>query len=156
GAPTVDSTMDLHWTASSPTLTTFDYLEAESAGAAASPQTADYATEVVADQMPTDEHFVLRQNEAAGVLTLNHDPNAPIHEMTFQKTRSDGLALTGVASDDDSANDAVPTHVALTLGLRGYENLDVNANTLDLFLQDTQSRGFVNTSQFFQEYNLGY
>src|SRR5439155_23068607 len=30
GSPAVDSKMDLHWTASAPSLTTFDYLEAES------------------------------------------------------------------------------------------------------------------------------
>ncbi|HJZ58631.1 MAG TPA: hypothetical protein VKE74_27060, partial [Gemmataceae bacterium] len=156
GSPAVDSKMDLHWTASAPSLTTFDYLEAESKAAASSPQTADYATQIVADKMPTDEHFVLRQDEAGGVMTLNHDANAPIHEMTFLKRRSDGLALTGVASDENPAADAVPTHVALTLGLRGYETLDVNDNTLDLFLQDTQVGGFNNTSQFFQKYNLEY
>ncbi len=156
GSPAVDSKMDLHWTASGQSLTTFDYMEAETTGAAASPQAANFVTEVVADKMPTDEHFVLRQDEAGGTLTLNQDANAPIHEMTFLKRRSDGLALTGVASDDNPAADAVPTHVALTLGLRGYENLDVNANTLDLYLQDTQDRGFSNTGQFFEKYNLEY
>src|SRR5262249_31002 len=89
GSPAVDSKMDLHWPASAPSLTTFDYLEAESKAAASSPQTADYATQIVADKMPTDEHFVLRQDEAGGVMTLNHDANAPIHEMTFLKRRSD-------------------------------------------------------------------
>ena len=76
--------------------------------------------------------------------------------MTFLKRRSDGLALTGVAADANPSADAVPTHVALTLGLRGYSNLDVNANTLDLLVQDTQVGGFNNTSQFFEKYNLEY
>ena len=48
GSPAVDSLMDLNWTASSRSLTTFEYLEAESAGAASSAATADYATTIVA------------------------------------------------------------------------------------------------------------
>jgi hypothetical protein len=156
GSPAVDSKMDLRWTASSRSLTAFTYLEAESAAAASSAAAADYATQVVADQMPTDMRFVLHQNEAAGTLTLNHTANAGITEMTFLKRRSDGLALTGVAADDTPGAEAVPTGVALTLGLRGYANLDVSANTLDLFLQNTQVGGFNNTAQFFEKYNLEY
>lgn len=156
GSPAVDSKMDLHWTASSRSLTTFDYCEAESKGAASSPQTANYATQIVADTMPTDERFVLHQDEANGVMTWNHTSNESIHEMTFMKRRSDGLALTGVASDDNALEDAVPKSVALTLGLRGYETIDVDANTLDLHLQNTQVGGFNNTSQFFEQYPLEY
>lgn len=157
GSPAVDSKMDLHWTASARSLTTFDYLEAESNGAASSPQTADYATQIVADKMPTDERFVLRQDEAGGALTLAHDGNASIHEMTFLKRRSDGLSLTGVASDENSAVDAIPTHVAMTLGLKGYASLNVTPGSkADLFVQDTQVGGFNNTSQFFEKYNLEY
>src|SRR5262249_118324 len=42
GSPAVDSKVDLHWTASAPSLVAFDYLEVESDGKAASPATADY------------------------------------------------------------------------------------------------------------------
>ena len=156
GSAAVDSKMDLHWTASSRSLTAFGYVEAESAGAASSPTTANYVTAIVAEQMPTDERFILHHNEAAGTLTLDHTANAGTTEMTFLKRRSDGLALTGVAADDTLGVEAVPAGVDLTLGLGGYMSLDVSANTLDLHVQATQTGGFNNTAQFFQQYNLEY
>ena len=88
--------------------------------------------------------------------SLDHTRTRPIREMTFLKRRADGLALTGVAADDVAGQDAVPTSADVTLGLRGYATVDVNANTLDLYVQATQVGGFNNTAQFFEKYRLEY
>ena len=152
--PASTSFFDMLWTASDTSLVNFTYIEAETSGAAQSPEAADFLTELVADEMPTSEHFVLLHDEAAGELTMDHDANAPIGEMTFLKKRSDGLAITAQATD-------VPTDVELTLGLSGNATLqvddkfEIDDNTLDMLLQASQLGDFNSTSSFLG-YDLGY
>ena len=146
--PASDSFFDLLWTATDTSLVNFTYVEAESTAAAQSPQVADFLTELVADEMPTSEHFVLHHDEAGSALTIDHNGNSVIDDLTLMKKRSDGLVITGVASD-------VPTMVDLDIGLAGNAALDVNANTLDLHLQASQLDGFNNTDAFL-DYDLGY
>lgn len=137
-----DTEISLGWNASAPTKLTFDYLENE-----AFPfTTPQFNTSVVFDQMPTQESLALRLDEddpTAG-FTLAHQANAPINKITLLKERSDGLSITGTATQ-------VPTQVDLSTDLDGAYELDVNANTLDLNLNMAQAGGFLSTSDF-----LGY
>ena len=153
--PATDSFFDIDWTASDPSLVNFTYVEAEDSFTATSPVVANFVTELVADQMPTSEHFVLHHDEAAGTLSIDHDANALIDEMTLLKRRSDGLVITAVASD-------VPTDVQLApLGLAGNavlqvdDKLGIDDNTLDMNLQVSQVGGF-NSSDQFLGYDLEY
>jgi len=142
GAGPVYSSFALNWQASSASLVQMDYLEYVSNPATASGP--DFNTSLMANQMPTNEQFSLTLNELAGTLTLSQQGNSTIGQMAFQKTRSDPLAIVGVAS-------AVPTQVNLTLTLAGAVTLTDNADIGSLAVQASKSGGFANTSSF-----LGY
>ncbi|MCH5377301.1 MAG: hypothetical protein JJ992_25340, partial [Planctomycetes bacterium] len=150
-----ESLFDLQWEASSTSLVNFTYVEAESSGAAQSPQTADFVTELVADQMPTSERFILHHNEPAGTLTVDHDANVSIGEMTLLKRRSDGLVITAVASDVPTDVEVMPLGLSGSVTLQVDDKLQVNDNTLDMLLQVSQTGGFANTDEFLG-YDVGY
>src|SRR5262249_45137890 len=88
-ATPIKSSFNLNWQASSASLVKFDYLE--SVGPPSG--TSDFNTSLVANQMPTNEQFALGVDEPGGKMTLSQHGNAGITSMTFQKTRSDGLAV---------------------------------------------------------------
>ena len=137
----------LDWDATSPTLTEFAYLENETTPGG----TNDYTTSLVIDQMPTQEDLFLSVDEDAatgGSLTLSHRANAVIDELTFQKTREDGLIIRATATD-------IPTEVDLTYLFDPSVTLDVNNPTLDLKLEMIRAGGIPGSSGFFG-YNLGY
>ncbi|HEX9598430.1 MAG TPA: hypothetical protein VF963_03565 [Gaiellaceae bacterium] len=140
------SGFDVSWNATAASKVTFDYFENETWPPAGG--TPNFNTSLTFDQMPTSEDVALSLNEAAGTMTLTNTASAPIGAVTLVHTRSDGLMITGSATD-------VPTHVALTVGLAGTATLDVNANTLGLNLVVQKQGGFINTSNFLG-YNLGY
>ncbi|CAN5550658.1 hypothetical protein BH23CHL2_BH23CHL2_01020 [soil metagenome] len=138
------SSFDIDWTASAPAKVTFDYIEEESVPGG----DADYGTQLIFDQMPTNEHLSLVLDEAAETLELQHTASAVVDSITFSHRRDDGLDVTGSATD-------VPTSVSLTLDLDGAATLDVNANTLDLQVTAEQDGGFAGTGDFFG-YLIGY
>jgi hypothetical protein len=142
-ASPVNSQFNLNWLASSASLVKFDYLESVGPPSA----TPDFNTSLVANQMPTSEQFALGVNEPGGQMTLSQHANAGIASMTFQKTRSDGLAVVGNAS-------GVPTAVDLTMNLAGSATLTDNANIGSLAAQASKTGGFAGSSSFLG-YNVG-
>jgi hypothetical protein len=151
GSP-FSGSINLGWTATSPSKVVFDYLEEESGTLT----DADFDTKVTFDQMPTSEQLSLAINESAKTLTLSHRANAKIGTIQVLSERNDGLTITGTASD-------VPTEVDLTLGLAGFATIDVTPighagthdNTLDLKIEAKKTGGFLNTADFLG-YNIGY
>ena len=95
----------------------------------------DFLIELVADEMPTSEHFVLHHDESNGTLTIDHDANAPIGEMTLLKKRSDGLVITGVASDVPTDVELVPLGLSGSAVLQVEDKQDIDDNTLNMHLQ---------------------
>jgi len=144
GTP-INSSFALNWQATCATLVQMDYLEYLTNPATASGP--DFNTSLMANPMPTKEQFSLALNESAGTLNLSQNANAGISQMTFQKTRSDGLAIVGNASN-------VPTQVNLTLNLAGSATLTDNANVGSLAVQASKTSGFAGSSGFLG-YNVG-
>ncbi len=142
GGGAINSSFALNWQASAASFVQLDYLENVT-----NPHTAsgpDFNTSLTANPMPTNEQFALAVNEAAGTATLSQHANAAVTQMTFQKTRSDGLAVVGNGSN-------VPTQTDLTLNLAGSATLTDNANVGSLAMQAAKTGGFAGSSAF-----LGY
>lgn len=134
------------WDASSATPVTFGYLEDVSTPNALAP---NFNTTLSFNQMPTHEQISLSANETAGTVTISHQSNAPIGAVTFQTTRSDGLSITGTASN-------VPVALDVTLATAGTVTVNTHGSTLGgLTLTAQQAGGFYNTSAFLG-YNIGY
>ena len=138
------SEVGVTWLASEPAKVVFDYLENETYPFT----TPDYNTTLTFDQMPTSEAITIGADFTAGEVTLDHAGSSPIEALTLLHERSDGLVITGAASD-------VPTEVDLTLGTSGTAAIDVGANTMDLEVLAMQEGGFLNTSAFFG-FDIGY
>lgn len=134
------------WDASSSTPVTFGYLEDVSAPNSLAP---NFNTTLSFNQMPTHEQVSLSANETAGTITVSSQSNAPIGAVTFQTTRSDGLSITGTASN-------VPTALDVTLATAGTATVNTHGSTLGgLTVTGQQTGGFFNTSAFLG-YNIGY
>jgi hypothetical protein len=142
-ASPIDSSFNLNWQASSASLVKLDYLESVGPPGA----TPDFNTSLVANPMPVNEQFALRVNEPGGQTTVSQLGSDPINSMTFQKTRSDGLAVVGTGS-------AVPTQLGLVLNHAGSATLTDNANVGIFAVQAAQAGGFPGSSGFLP-YNLG-
>ncbi len=144
-ATPINSSFALNWAASSASAVKLDYLEYVT-----NPHTAsgtDFSTRLTANQMPTSEQFSLALNETTDKLTLAQQANSVIGQETFQKTRSDGLAIVGNGS-------SIPTQLNLTLNLAGSTTLTENANVGSLAAQASKTGGFAGSSSFLG-YNVG-
>jgi hypothetical protein len=141
----INSSFALNWQASSASLVKLDYLENLTNPATASGP--NFNTSLMTNQMPTNEQFSLALNESAGTVTLSQHANTSVSQMTFQKTRSDGLAIVGNAS-------SVPTQMDLTMNLAGSATLTDNANVGSLAMQASKTGGFSGSSGFLG-YNVG-
>jgi hypothetical protein len=145
GAGAINSSFALNWQASAASFVQMDYLENLTNPATASGP--DFNTSLTANPMPTNEQFALALSEAGGTLTLSQHANAAVSQMTFQKTRSDALAIVGNGS-------GVPTQTDLTLKLAGSATLTDNANISSLAMQAAKTGGFAGTAGFLG-YNVG-
>jgi hypothetical protein len=144
----VNSSFALNWQASAASPVKLDYLE--NVTNPATPATApgpDFNTSLTANPMPTSEQFSLGVNEPGGQMTLSQQGNAAIGSMTFQKTRSDGLAVIGNGTN-------VPTQLGLTMNLAGSTTLTDSANVGSFAAQASKAGGFAGSSSFLG-YNVG-